>query len=268
MKISSTIKFIISIMLLICSNARRSLYSSHNSAKKRSHSQAETKIDARNKSKFPEATSLTKSERGSVFSLVDLTVKCFDKNGPLTKFHLYGKFGLFSNDIGYEFGCMNNIIRPKQEVAYTTFTSDFRANFANQANSPKLLNNLDVDCKDGFINSFQLKKSNIEVYYLASCMNLKQNLGSCESKTTNPTNVSWLGIFSDTVSNLDQVPLEAPTNKALVSFKLLVKDNKVFYEYKACEVDTSVPIMLTAKKTPGRNVDNLNFKIDKRRRRF
>jgi len=236
--------------------------------KRRSHSQAETKIDARNKSKFPEATFLTESKSGSVYSLINLNVKCFDKNGPLTKFHLFGEFGFFSNDIGYEFGCMNNIIRPKQQVVYSTVTSSFRANFAKVSNSPKLLDKVDVDCKDGFINSFQLAKSNIEVYYLASCMHLKQKLGSCESKTTNPANVSWLGIFSDTVSNLDQVPLEAPANKALVSFKLLVKDKKVYYEYKACEVDTSVPIIEAAKKIPGKNVDNLSVKIDKRRRRF
>ena len=236
--------------------------------KRRLNSEAQTKIDKRNKSKFPlpEQSVLIDSERGSVMSLVKVQeVTCFNQKGPLARFHLYGENGWISNNVGYEWGCLNDKIPQGQNVKFSTVSSAKKGNYS-KSSSPKILNEVEVDCKDGFISSFRLQKSNIELYYSASCMNLKQK--ACETKKTKATEVAWLGFFSDTVSNLDQVPLEAPANKGLVSFKLIIEGKNVLYEYKACEVDLT-PVIETAPVPQVKrfNADNLNVLLDNKRRR-
>ena len=270
MKIDRSIILLISLLLLISSNAKKS----SSSMKRRFHSEAQTKITPRDTKKYPLPTevSIIDSNSGSVFSLAQVQdVSCFNQKGPLTKFHLQGENGWISNSIGYEWGCMDNAVRQGQNVIYSTVSSANKVNYALAGSSPKILNNVEVDCKDAFISSFKLQKSNIELYYSASCMNLKQKAGTCETKQTNPANIAWLGYFSDTVSNLDQLPLEAPVNKALVYFKLIVQEKKVLYEYRACEVDTSASIIETSpvtRKVKTFNADNHNLALNRKRRRY
>lgn len=266
MKINKTIILLISLILFISSNAKTNSKLSKSLAKRSSNRRAETKILKRNRSKYSEETGTRDSNRGSVFSLVDLEVNCFKKKGPLTKFHLYGLNGWFSNDIGYEFSCMNDMIKQGQTIKSSTVTSK-KVSLFDYTTSPKLLNNLEVNCGEAFISSFVLKRGINDLHYTSSCISLKQKAGSCENKKTPEANVAWIGLFSDTVSNLDQLSIEAPANKALVSFKLVVQNKKVLYEYKVCEIDTSVPVIIPeTSKIKGRNVDNINFKLDRRRR--
>lgn len=271
MKINTKIILLISLLLVISSYAKKK--SSSTTMRRRNSAKAQTKVAPRDTKKFPlpQNISVVDSKSGSVFTLADVQeVNCFQQKGPLTKFHLYGENGWWSNKIGYEWGCMDNAVRQGQNVGFTTVSSANKVNYAQAGSSPKILNNVEVDCKDAFISAFKLQKTNNDLYYTASCMNLKQKSGSCETKQTNAANISWLGLFSDTVSNLDQLPLEAPANKALVYFKLVVQSGKVVYEYKACEVDTTAAVIETApasRQVKRINADNLNLNLDRKRRR-
>ena len=100
---------------------------------------------------------------------------------------------------------------------------------------------------------------------------MKQKVGICETKQTNPGKVISFGPFSGTVSSLDYVYLIAPTNKAFVHLEFIIKGNKIVYEYHAYEVETSVPVIEVIPRIYTikwmMNVDNAKLALDCRRRR-
>ncbi len=274
MKMTTSIMLLTSLLLLVSSiamNAKKSS-SSTDTNRKRLQSQSKTKIEKRNKAKFPygDVKTLVDGKRGSVLALLNVPkVTCFDANGPLTKLHIYGEDGWVSNSIGYEWDCMANLIEKGQNVHFFTSESINQVNYVGAGESPKILNNVAADCFAGFISSFSLVKTSLKLYYTASCLLLKQK--ACETKTTKDVSISWKGYFSDTVSYLDKIPIEAPQNKALTSFKLVKKGENVAFEYRVCEVDTSAveieksAVSVSKIHEPKFNVDNLKFNLAERR---
>lgn len=269
MKIKTlTLLIILSLSIFQFSNALNK-----KSSKRRNSAKA--KIIARNSQKYKYETKLDSTNFGSVFSLSDKEISCYDKKGPLTAFHLFGKFGFFSNLIGFEFNCVDNILVRNERFEFTSIRSDNKVDIVNKDASPRLLNNVDVDCKDRFISSFVLKNNAKELYYDAKCVNLGIKPNTCETKNTAEVNPQWIGLGFDTVSNLDGIPVDSPPNKALVSFKLVEKNKKISYEYKACEIDTAsvdrinkAPLVISSNQARKNNNDNPDTKLRKLKRRY
>jgi len=237
------------------------------------------KIADRDSEKYKHTTRLLDGKKGSVYSLTLHNVDCVDYLGPITGFHLWGSWGVFSNDLALEYSCMDYLIKSRN-LQKSTFESQNTKNTKKLKDSPKALIDIDADCKENFLGKFQLQNDdkNKKLYFSGECIKLKQKQGTCETITGGKgTKSSWFLGMGSTLSNLDKIPVNAPENKALVSFKMIkTKDDKIAFEYVACEIDMTddtkedkkndkpIPIIHDERpNTPAPIINQVNNKIKK-----
>jgi len=198
------------------------------------------KIDNRNKDKYSHTTRMLDGKSGSIYSLAEHEINCIDRFGPIRGFHLWGSWGFISNYLSFEFNCQDDLLKDKK-IETKSFESQNKKDKNKISDSPTALIDIDADCKENFLGKFQLinddKKK--QLYFSGQCIKLKQKPRTCETITGGKgTKSSWFLGMGSTVSNLDQIPVNAPENKALVSFKMIkTKDDKIAFEYVACEID-------------------------------
>jgi len=268
-------KFKFFILFIILSISVFQFSNSLNKKSSKRRNSAKANILPRNEKNYKKSTFLSGTELGSVYSLRDKQVSCFNEKGAISGFHVFGKNGWISNDIGIEYNCIENKIINQNKFEYKSFQSIKKGDILS-GTSPNLLTNIEVNCKDGFISEFTLKKDWFQIYYDAKCVNLPIKKGSCKTEKSNQINPrDWL-IF-DSVSKLDQIPVNSPNGKALVSFKLVNINKNIYYEFNACEIDndqlntinteSNNIVSNAALKAISKNNDNPDAKLRKLKRR-
>lgn len=224
MKFNTLILMTIIIFILFSNTIQRESTENNNLKSQR--------IDGRDDKKYQHTTRLMDGNKGSVYSLSLHSVDCLENLGPITRFHLWGSFGLFSNDLAFEYSCMENKVKSKNLLEKEYFESKNKVDTTNMKDSPKALINIDADCQENFLGQFKLKH-NSKLYFTGYCIKLKQKKETCKTFRGGLTDTYWISSFlGETISNLDQLPVIAPKDTALVSFKMIKRiDDNISFQY-------------------------------------
>jgi hypothetical protein len=220
-------------MFLICSDAYLMVHSKSNANKRRS-GRNQSRIENRNAKKYKFDTPLVDGQRGSIYSLANHNIDCYNRDGPISGFHLFGKTGFISNSNAYEFNCLP-ISLPIKTLKGLNNSTD-KVSISSSTDATKTLKNFNISCNNnGFITTIKLNKEGNHIFYTYTCVELVQQ--NCEDLTTQKKGAAWFGIGSDSVTSLDQHYVDSPQNKALVSFRLEVEGDKIYYKYRSCSID-------------------------------
>jgi hypothetical protein len=173
----------------------------------------QTEIINRNEKKYPLTTKLSNSDSGSILSLKNHNVNCL-KNSVLNGFHLWGKWGFWSNDVAIEYRCLKNLSIQKRRERRKTNARRFK----DPRDSADKLENLVVGCPRGsLISSFLLKERENSIYYEYDCV--KAAIKKCSMMVTPSRNIKAGFISKKSISQLDQFHIKAKKGHGLQMFK-------------------------------------------------
>ena len=190
---------------------------------------SKAKLDKRDLQAYRLSTKLKDSKGGSILSLEDHEVEC-SNNNVLTGFHLWGKKGIFSNDVSFEYNCTPNKAIQKIESKQKSK----KVTYGNAKNALEKLADIEVKCQDGFLlKEFELEESHKKIYWKYKCIQTYSE--NCEEKFTNYKNARFGGFLYKSVSELSAHKVQATKGYGLQGFKGENSSSEFRLAYTQCK---------------------------------
>lgn len=200
-----------------------------------SQTQTENKISGRDLINFSYASKLADSGSGNIFKLIQHPVDCKESQEAVSGFHLWGKFGILSNSISYEWSCQKANIPAANPNVKSFTTNKITIDKSQEKNSADRLAELEIKCDKGsVIKSFVLAKEKRQIYYKYEC--LEANTSNCRQDQTEFINIRTAFIAYKSITQLDQFKIKVANGRALRGIKAEKKGDQFKYIYQSCDI--------------------------------